>query len=85
MAGNLGQISGSESCRSHIKNQMGSESSRDGIGSNIAINIKKENLLLTHYSGFSRWGIFLNLPSKLMSPHVLPPYLKNEDPLPIET
>ena len=65
---------------------MGSESSGEEIGSNIATNIKTENLLLAHYLGFPRWGrghegvaphpkISLNphpLSSKPMPPHVVP-------------
>ena len=43
-----------------MQNQMGSESSGEEIESNISKNIKKENLLLAHYSGFPRRGNFLN-------------------------
>ena len=91
----LRQISDSESCRSHAENQMGSESSGEEIGSNIATNIKTENLLLAHYLGFPRWGrghegvaphpkISLNphpLSSKPMPSHVVPSH-KDEDPSP---
>ena len=74
---------------------MGSESSGEEIGSNIATNIKTENLLLAHYLGFPRWGrghegvaphpkISLNphpLSSKPMPPHVVLSH-KDEDPPP---
>ena len=71
MASNLRHSS--ESRRNHVENQMGLESSEEGIGSNIATKIKKENLLLANYSGFPRWGIFLTPHIKADAPHMVPP------------
>ena len=51
MASNLRHSS--ESRRNHVENQMGLESSEEGIGSNIATKIKKENLLLANYPHFN--------------------------------
>ena len=53
---------------------MGSESSGEEIGSNIATNIKTENLLLAHYLGFPRWG--------RGHEGVAPPHIKMKTPPP---
>ena len=85
MAGNLRQSLDSESCWSHIENQMESESSGEGIRLNIAAK-RKKTYFWHIIQGFLDSRYFWPLPRfKTDAPHVVPPLLKNEDPPHIET